>query len=73
MIKLKKILKYKNELYYYFKRWKNIINNISVKKRVKKMKKKKKKSTNKYAVGDASMSNEEENVNNTDNYKRKCN
>ena len=67
MIKLKKILKYKNELYYYFKRWKNIINNISVKKRVKKMKKKKKKSTNKYAVGDASMSNEEENVNNIEN------
>ena len=42
MIKLKKILKYKNILYYYFIKWKKNLNIPSVKKRHKKIKKKKK-------------------------------
>ena len=39
---IKKILKYKNKIYYYFNRWKKQLKINSVKKRIKKIKKKKK-------------------------------
>ena len=55
-----KILKYKNDLYYYFQRWKKILYNNSVKKRIKKVLKRKKKIlNNKYKIGDAIIKHEE--------------
>ena len=59
-----KLLKYKNDLYYYFQRWKKIIYNNPVKKRIKKVLKRKKKIlNNKYKIGDAIIKHEKINEN----------
>ena len=67
-LKLKKILKYRNILYYYFNRWRKKINSIPTKKH-KKIKKKKKKTNLKYNIGDNFIINEE--LNNDDDNRSK--
>ena len=60
ILKLKKLLKYKNQLYCYFNHWKKKTSNASVKKR----KKKKGKIKNKRKKSDSIENNEESNINN---------
>ena len=54
---LRKLLKYKNILYYYMARWKRLVNHVSLTKSFKKIKMKKKMPTNEYKIGDAIMVN----------------
>jgi len=54
---LRKLLKYKNILYYYMARWKRLINPISLTKSFKSIKMKKRMPTNEYKIGDALMIN----------------
>ena len=58
ILKLKKLLKYKNILYYYFNKWKKKLSNSSVKKRIKKIKRKKKVKNIKYNIGDSFIARE---------------
>ena len=67
ILKLKKLLKYKNQLYCYFNHWKKKTSNVSVKKR----KKKKGKIKNKRKKSDSIENNEESNINNNENKKVK--
>ena len=54
---LRKLLKYKNILYYYMARWRRLINHVSLTKSFKKIKMKKKIAMNEYKIGDAIMVN----------------
>ena len=64
---LRKLLKYKNILYYYMARWRRLVNNVSLTKSFKKIKLKKKMPMNEYKIGDAIM------VNGTIDFAKKCN
>ena len=54
---LRKLLKYKNILYYYFARWRRAVNHVSLTKSFRKLKKKKKIPINEYKIGDAIIIN----------------
>ena len=54
---LRKLLKYKNILYYYMARWKRLVNHVSLTKSFKKIKMKKRMPMNEYKIGDAIMVN----------------
>jgi hypothetical protein len=51
------LLKHKNILYYYFSKWRRLVNYISLTKSFKNLKKKQRLPSNEYKIGDAIMSN----------------
>ena len=71
---LRKLLKYKNILYYYFMRWKRLSNNVSLTKNFKILKRKQRMPMNEYIIGDAIITNDSiDSDKNDDNIKNSYN